>query len=191
MKNRNLSDIALLVICHVVGFGLVTVFSLFANQIAESFPSLPVRLLFPANLSPWEQSKMLVVPLSLIFFAEYFIVGKNFKNFMPAHFLIAFALPIIMTILYSLYTVFLGGLDSSGAQSMFLLTLLLAALLASILLVTSDKDLKKRSNLFIILYFSMNIAYIILTYHPPRLEFLGDIFNPFFDSVNNVFGPAY
>lgn len=191
MKNKNISDIILLAICHVVGFGLVTAFSLFANSIAENYPSLTVRLLFPANLSPWEQSKLLVVPLSLIFFAEYFVVGKKFKNFIPAHFLIAFALPIIMTILYSLYTIFLGELSSSGAQSMFLLTLLMAAMLASILLVTSEKSLLEYSTLFIILYFSINIAYIILTYHPPRFEFLGDVFNPFFDSVNNVFGPAY
>lgn len=190
MKNRNLSDVVLLAICHVVGFGLVTVFSLFANEVAETYPSLAVRLLFPANLSPWEQSKMLIVPLSLIFFAEYFIVGKNFKNYIPAHFLIAFALPIIMTIIYSLYTVFLGELSSS-AQSMFLLTLLLAAMLASILLVTSERSLLDYSMLFIVLYFCINIAFIVLTYYPPRLEFLGDVFNPFFDSVNNVFGPAY
>ncbi|MBN2879240.1 MAG: hypothetical protein JXN65_06365 [Clostridia bacterium] len=183
-KSRGLTDVQLLAVCHIIGFIIVSVFIAIAHKVASTYPSLTVRLLFPANMSPWEQGKLLVVPLSLFFFIEYFIVGKKFKNFIPVHFLVAFAIPVFLVLIYSLYSAAFGSLSNDGPQIVFSFTLLLAALLSSVMLVTAETNFNKFALLFIILYFLLNIAYIVFLFMPPKAAV-------FYDAVNKLYGPAF
>jgi len=135
-------------------------------------------------MSPWEQGKLLVVPLSLFFFVEYFIVGKKFKNFIPVQFLVAFAIPVFLVLIYSLYTVAFGTLSNDGPQIVFSFTLLLAAILSSAMLITAETNFNRLALLFIVLYFLLNIAYIVFLFFPPKAAV-------FYDSVNRLYGPAF
>ena len=185
MGNKiKLSDMQVLLICHTSAFLLIALYGLFANDLAEAFPSFISRMLMPANLSIWEQTKILVVPLSIIFPIEYFIIGKKYVNFIPAHLIIAFSVPMLMLGVYHLHNTFFGTMSMEGPQMVLSLTLLIAAFLASILFVTSETDMRKYALVFMILYFSLNVAYIIMLFSPPRLE-------TFYDPIHRVFGPAY
>jgi len=183
-RKSKLTDLHLLIIWHFIGLILVSSFGAIAHGIARNYPSIIVKLLFPANLSTWEQGKLLIMPLSLFFFLEYFIIGKKFKNYIPVHFLIAYVLPIAMVLLYVLYRITIGVMSNDGPQILFALILLLAAFLFSISLLTSEKDMTKYYKIFILLYFSLCIVYIIFTFIPLRVPL-------FYDPINELYGPAY
>jgi|GEM_PF-5271106 len=185
MAKRKLTDLQKLGICHFVGIVIISVYGTQVSEMMEMFTTNPIGKLFlPINRSIWEESKMLVVPLSIMFAVEYFIVGKNFKNFIPAHTIIAFTLPIVMILFNFGYGIFFGNLSMQGAQAVYFLTLVLAALLASILFVTSDKDMTKYFMPFIILYVILCISYIVFSFIPPKISI-------FYDVINEVFGPVY
>ena len=185
MGNKTkLSELQTLSICHIVSFILIAVYGLFANDLAEAVPSFITRMMLPANMSIWEQTKSLVVPLSIIFPIEYFIVGKKFVNFIPAHLIITFSLPMLTLGVYHIHNMFFGSMSLEGPQIILSLTLLIAAFLASILFVTSEVDMRKYAVVFMVLYFGLNIAYLVFMFFPPRIE-------TFYDPIHRVFGAAY
>lgn len=178
-------DIRTLIICHIVGFLLLVGFGAIAHSIARAFPNVVTRILLPNNLSLWEQGKIVVTPIFIIFTIEYFIVGKRFKNFIPAHLLIAFALPMLTYGVYHVHGFLFGnGLSLEGAHIVLSIAIILIAFLASYLLITSRIDLSKYTKLLIVLYIAMWIAYIVFSFVQPRWE-------TFFDSINETFGPAF
>lgn len=184
-KRKELSDLTILIISHAIGFLVVAGYAAFAHELSEAFPNIVGKLLLPTNLSLWEQGKMLVVPLCIIFPIEYFIVGRKFSNFIPAHLIIAFCLPMLLLGVFHVHGFIFGNrLSLEGAQTILSLALLLASFLASILLVTTEKDLTKYTIVFTILYIILAISYVVFSFMPPHSE-------SFFDPINELFGPAY
>lgn len=188
MKKKKITDIQILAICHFVALVLLSFFGANVFELAEKFAGSVVgRLLLPINRSMWEFSKMLLVPMGIIFLIEYFIVGKRMKNFAPAHLIIGFILPIALMIVLSGYNYFFGALSMQGAQAVFFLSLIIASFLLSIILVTSKMDLSKYKKLFLIfliLYISLFGMFVLFSFIRPELKL-------FFDFGANTYGPLY
>lgn len=178
-------DIKKLIICHIIGFFLLGAFGSVAHNIARAFPNVITRVLLPNNLSLWEEGKIVVTPILAIFMIEYFIVGKKFKNYIPAHLLIAIVLPMFTYGIYHVHGfVFGNSLSLDGAHIALSIALILTGFLASILLVTSKIEMQRYTTVLAILYIVMWIAYIVFSFVTPKAA-------TFYDAVNETFGPAF
>lgn len=127
---------------------------------------------------------MLVLPMSIIFIIEYFIVGRRLKNFIPVHVIIAFLLPIALMTLLAIFNFFFGSLSMQGAQAVLFLTLIIAAFFFSVAFVTTKRNLSKAMRVFLILYIVLCVLFVVFSFIRPELKL-------FFDYEANTFGPLY
>ena len=183
-KNKGqLSDIYILAICHFVGLVLMSVFGASVFNIVEGIPgSAATYLMLPINRSMWEFSKMLLGPISILFFIEYFIVGRRMKKFIPVHLIIATLIPIASLAVFSFFNYILGSISMQGAQAVFFLALLMGAFLLSILLMTSEIDFTKYAKWVLVVYISLCVLYMVFSFIRPQMRI-------FFDFEVNTYGP--
>ena len=94
---------------EMFGFLFVVIFgSLFHFVYQWSGNNRIVGLFTPVNESTWEHLKLLLAPMVLFSIVEYFAIGKDYPNFIPAKaFGILFGMVAIVAIFYT-YTGILG-----------------------------------------------------------------------------------
>lgn len=184
-NKRRLTDIQILAICHFVALVFISLFGANVFELVEKLSgTMAGKLLLPINRSIWEFSKMLLVPICIIFIVEYLIVGKRIKNFIPIHLIIAFLLPIALIIIMAIFNFFFGELSMQGAQAVLFLTVIIAAFLLSIALVTSKRDFSKYVVPFLIMYIILCGLYVGFSFIRPQIGL-------FFDFGANTYGPLY
>lgn len=184
MGKKKISNKTILFILH--GFGLVFAlgFGMFAHDAARVMSFFPGHILFPANLSLWEQGKILLTSMSLWFILEYIIIGRKIKGFIFIHTIIAAALPTIMLIVYLSQSQLFGGLSTTGAHIILTIALIIAGFSASAIMATSEKDYSVYTPYGIVIYTIIVLTYMLFTYLPPNLSM-------FYDEVNQAYGPVF
>lgn len=94
---------------EIAGFIFVVVFGSLLHFVYRWSGNNPiVGIISPVNESTWEHLKLLFVPMFLFSIIEYFVVGKEYANFIAAKSLgIVFGMLVIVAVFYT-YTGILG-----------------------------------------------------------------------------------
>jgi len=124
--------------------------------------------IFPVNESPWEHIKMFFFPAIIFYVAQYFIVGKNYKNFIAAHGASIVLMPIMM------FTMFYGyrlGLKIPESLNLDIVITFIAIALGSLIaykMTLSEKDYFKLNKLVPIVLVVLYLTYSLLTFFTPH-----------------------
>ncbi len=94
---------------EMIGFIFVVVLgSLFHFVYHWSGNNKFVGLFAPVNESTWEHLKLLIMPMVLFSIVEYFVIGKDYPNFIPAKALGILLGIIAIVVIFYTYTGILG-----------------------------------------------------------------------------------
>lgn len=181
--NKN-SHYKWLYVLHVIGFVFVCVYCAFAHVLAKISPNFLTYLIFPANLSLWEQGKLLLVGMSIWFIIEYFIIGRKLKGFLFVSSVVTVALPILMIIIYTSHSQLFGDFSTEMAHIILTVALVLAGFLSSAFMLTSEKDYSLFTPYGIALYAVVVLIYGVLTFIQPES-------GVFYDAINSSYGPVW
>lgn len=184
MKKKRISNKGILFILHGVGFVVVCFFGMIAHDAARAMPFFLGQALFPANLSLWEQGKILLTGMSFWFILEYIIIGRKIKGFVFIHTVIAAALPVLMLLIYLSHSQFFGGLSLEGAHIVLAVALILGGFVTSVIMLLSKKDYSVYAPYGIVAYAVIVLMYVLFTFLPPNLSM-------FYDEIHKAFGPIW
>lgn len=159
-------------------FGIFIVFLLaaFWHFLYDLLPSDFIGAISPVNESPWEHAKLFFIPVILYYVALYFIVGKEYPNFIFGHSIALLVMPIFMLLFYYAYKTLLPG------QHLFVLDMinsLLTVLLGAFVgykLTTSNKDFSGTAYdiIAMIIVIGMLTVYVVFTFNPPICDMFLD-----------------
>ncbi len=133
----------------------------------------PTAFLCAVNESVWEHLKLAFWPLILFSILEYFLWGKEHKNFWPAKAIAAYAAPIFIIVSFYTYTAILGTHNLIIDIAIFVLAVLISFWL-SYKIITDNKDYSRYNALAILLIILAAVLFILFTYNPPRLDLFKD-----------------
>ena len=168
---------------HIAGFFLAAFFIYLANNMYQNFPNKIVAMFFPINYSLWEQAKLYFLPTTFVAFIEFLIIGKYFKNFMVAHNIMTFFIPIIMITTYTLVDLVFPKLAEFTYTGMITgMVVLLIGWVLTYVICSSRKRLFVYTRKSILLLLFLQILFIIFTFVQPTWEYL------FFCPVYHVYG---
>lgn len=184
MTKKKISNKTILFILHGIGFVAVCFFGMIAHDAARAMPFFLGQTLFPANLSLWEQGKILLTGMSIWFIIEYIIIGRKIKGFVFIHTIIAAALPVLMLLVYLSHSQLFGGLSMEGAHIVLSVALILCGFVVSVIMTLSAKDYSIYTPYGIVVYAVVVLMYVLFTFLPPNLPM-------FYDEVNQAFGPVW
>lgn len=180
MKNKkNLAIVHFASMCASLGVVMG------AHYVYDVWPNLFTSLLFPVNESIWEHSKLFVLPVMAVYLIVYFIVGRKYKNYIPAAGLSILYMPLAMIVIYQIYLLispihhYISGIVVSTV-------ILIGAFIFSYKRAIRKKSISKKAT-YVILGFV--IVYLILmamfTYYPPKAKWLAWLF---MDHENMCYG---
>lgn len=142
----------------------------------------PIVGIFSAvNESQWEHFKMGIWPYFFFALIEYYFLKDCVSNFWVAKMIGIYAIPILIYIMFNLYTEILGKHVLAIDIGIFIVSII-AAQLISFAIITSDIVLPEAlEGLAIALIGLLLISLVVFTFFPPRLEI-------FRDSTNKTYG---
>ena len=141
-------------------------------------------MLFPSNLSLWEQGKILLTGMTVWFIVEYALVGRKMKGFVFIHTIIASALPILMLIIYMSHSTIFDDLSTGGPHIILTIALILLGFFTSVIMTLSKKDYSVYAPYGIVIYIVVILVYTVFTFLPPEASM-------FYDAENFVYGPVW
>lgn len=127
----------------------------------------------PVNESIWEHLKLLFFPIVLFSIAEYFFIGKEYPNFIPAKALSVTIGMLLIVVLFYIYTVIIGGHRLWADILLFVLGAVAAY--AYSLYIISQPSLGIAGQLIgagIIIVFILCFA--VFSYDPPHIPLFAD-----------------
>jgi hypothetical protein len=168
---------------EIAGFLFVIIFGTLIHFVYQwSGNNRMVGLFTPVNESTWEHLKLLLTPMVLFSIVEYFVVGKDYPNFIPAKALgILLGMIAILAIFYT-YTGILGK-NYLWAD---ILTFILGVAVAY---AYSWKIIKKQpigassQIIGIIIVFILILSFAVFSFYPPHIPM-------FLDPVTKSYGPS-
>ena len=181
---KKMSNTTKLFILHGIGFVAVCFYGAIAHDLAKLSPNFFTYMIFPANLSLWEQGKLLMTGMSLWFLLEYFLIGRKIKGFVFIHTVVSAALPILMLLIYMTHSQFFGDLSLEGAHIVLSVALILGGFMASAIMVSNSKDYSGLAPYGIVFYVVLALLYAVFTFLPPETAM-------FRDAVHNTSGPFW
>lgn len=155
------------------------------HYIYDIWPNLFTSLFFPVNESIWEHNKLFVLPIMLVYLIIYFIVGKNFKNYIPATFATLLYMPLSACLIYHIYLMIspvhhaISGILCSGI------------LFFGYFFLAYKRTVRKKqtNNITTIIIIALIVIFVIImavfTYYPPKATWLQWLF---MDSENMCHG---
>ncbi|MEX1377151.1 MAG: hypothetical protein AB1Z23_06715 [Eubacteriales bacterium] len=168
---------------HIAGFFLAAFFIYVANNVYHSHPNKFLAMFFPINYSLWEQAKLYFLPTTLVALIEFLIIGKYYKNFMVAHNIMTFFIPLIMIGTYSLVALLFPKLAELTYTGMVTgMVVLLIGWVLTYIICSSRKRLFVYTRKSILLLVILQILFIIFTFVQPKWEYL------FFCPVYKLYG---
>ena len=156
--------------------GVIIVFLLAGawHFLYDVLPCNFIGVISPVNESPWEHAKLFFVPAIIWYVIMYFIVGKDFSNYVFGHSIALLVMPIIMLLLFYLYRPLLEEtlpLDLLNA----VVTIAVGAFVAYKLTV-SQMVIHPCVQYVIatVIIIGMLVIYTVFTFHPPRCDLFFD-----------------
>jgi hypothetical protein len=141
-----------------------------------------VGLFTPINESTWEHLKLLILPMVLFSIAEYFAIGKDYPNFIPAKALGMILGMIAIVVIFYTYTGILG----SHYLWADILTFILGVAVAY---AYSWKNINKQpigtnaQVIGILIIFVLILSFAVFSLYPPHIPI-------FLDPVTNSYGAS-
>lgn len=158
-----------LFVWETIGFIFVIIFGTILHFVYEwSGNNKIVGIFSPVNESVWEHLKMLFFPMLLFSIIEYFMVGKEYKNFIAAKsFGILLGLLFIVIFFYA-YT----GIAGRNFLWMDILTFILGVMVAftySGRKITSAEASSKTNWASLLFLTALTLSFIVFTFRPPHI----------------------
>lgn len=101
MKNLKRNTIVSAVIILILGTVSHFIYQLTGSNTVAGF-------FFPVNESTWEHLKLILTPMFLVGLVQWFLYGREYKNFFPALFFGVIAGMLSITVLFYTYTGIVG-----------------------------------------------------------------------------------
>jgi hypothetical protein len=117
------------------------------------------------NESTWEHLKLAFWPTLIFSIVEWFVFGKELKNYCLATFLKLFSMPIIITVLFYGWLVFFQD-NFVWDISIFVIAVITGYCL-SFKILKIDKELKQEKISLFLIIVSI-IVFSLFTYYPPK-----------------------
>lgn len=160
----------------IIGVFVVFALAVFWHFIYELLPCDFIGAISPVNESPWEHVKLFFVPAILFYVVQYFIIGKEFPNYIFAHSIALLIMPIFMLLFYYTYKTLLP-IEETFVLDMInsVLTVLLGSYVGY-KLTTSDLMLSSLGHHIVamLIVFGMLIIYMTFTFNPPMCDMFLD-----------------
>lgn len=174
-----------LLIWHIAGAALAMLLIRYAHYVYDNNPSLFTSLFFPVNESIWEHNKLFILPVLPVYLLIYAVIGRKYKNYIPAALLSLIVMPILSSIFFEIYLLIAGTHHAiSGIIASVLI--LIAGFMLSWRLAIREKNAKKNIVITLAIFVVIFIAALaVFTYYPPKANFLSWLF---MDTVCNQYG---
>lgn len=130
--------------------------------------------IFPVNESVWEHVKLFLFPALIFYVFQYFIIGKNYKNFIFSHGIMLLLMPALTIGLFYFYRLVLKIPESLIIDIFITFIVIFLASLSAYRLTISKRNfgVLKYSTLVIVLV--LTTSYAILTFYPPHAPIFMD-----------------
>lgn len=133
-----------------------------------------VGIFAPINESVWEHLKLLFWPSFLFSILEYFVIGKNFENYIPAK-VISFYIGIfLIIILFYTYTGITGKDNLITDIAIFIISVIISQYIAYKLINSSVNFGVNGDRIAIIALVFLIFTFITFTFNPPKAPLFQD-----------------
>jgi len=174
-----------LAIVHFSGMIVSLLVAVLAHYVYDYYPSTFTSLLFPVNESIWEHAKLFVLPIMLVYLIIYFIIGRKFKNYLPATFASLIFMPIFSCIVFQIYLIVAGTHHPVSGIIFSALTFIIAFIL-SYFIAIQERQIKRSTIIFAVIGVVALIAIMaVFTYYTPKVDWLDWLF---MDHENMCYG---
>lgn len=126
-----------------------------------------VSVFSAVNESYWEHIKIVFWPLFLLYFVEFIIGGYEIASFIPAKTIALYSVPVSMIAMVFAYKYFTKKNVLALDIIAFLLTIVVAQVISSLMLSELNPSLWS-IGLSCIFLFIIMLAFMIFTKHPPK-----------------------
>lgn len=166
---------------EIIGFILVVIFGSLLHFVYQwSGRNRFVGSFAPVNESTWEHLKLLFVPMLLFSSVEYFVVGKNYPNFIPAKALGMLLGMIAIVFIFYTYTGILGKHYLWADVLTFVLGVAVACLYSW--RIINKQPIGSNANVIgIILVLVLALCFVVFSFDPPHIPL-------FLDPVTKSYG---
>ena len=125
------------------------------------------------NESVWEHLKLAFFPILIWGIAEWFIIGRNIKNFWLAKLASALSAPLIIVILFYGYVSVIGRNFLAADISIFIISVIIGTIID--ISILRMKEAPEWSNgLFAVIIAFFALVFIAFTFTPPKLPIFKD-----------------
>ena len=158
--------------------GIVIIFGLaaFWHFLFELLPCNVTAAVSPVNESPWEHAKLFFIPAILFYIVQYFIIGKQYPNYIFAHSIALLVMPVFMLLLYYAYSTLLP-IEETLVFDLIntLLTISLGSLIGYRLTI-SENDMNSTTHHIaaMVIIIGMLVIYTVFTFNPPMYDMFYD-----------------
>jgi hypothetical protein len=169
-----------IIVYHILGAVFATIFGSLLHFIYEISGYLkPVAVIGAVNESTWEHLKIAFWPVFIFLLIEYFIYGKNIKNFYFAKIKQLYTTPILIIVLFYGYTALIK--HNLFLDIFIFIIAIVIGYIVSYKILLWKKDFSKYNFLIISLAIILILAFSLLSYFPLK-NFL------FLDPVTGLYG---
>ncbi|HEX3037856.1 MAG TPA: DUF6512 family protein [Oscillospiraceae bacterium] len=168
---------------EIAGFLFVIIFGTLLHFVYQwSGNNKIVGLFAPVNESTWEHLKLLFTPMVLFSIVEYFAVGKNYTNYIPAKALGILLGMITIVVIFYTYTGILGKNYLWADILTFILGVAVAYAYSWKMihkpLIDTDSQI-----IGIMIILILILSFALFSYYPPHIPI-------FLDPVTKNYGPS-
>ena len=163
-----------------IGAGICFLLSIPLHFLFDFIGRYPLWVGFfvPVNESVWEHLKLLFYPGVLLGIIQYFIVGKDYANYVSAKIIGIFMGMLGIVALFYTYT----GIIGENFIVPDILTYVFGAIVMAIttIKVTKSGKYQRQKNLLVVALVSMAVLFTVWTYNPPSIGIFEDYESVFF-----------
>ncbi len=154
----------------IIGVFVVFVLAAGWHFLYDLLPCGFIAGIAPVNESPWEHAKLFFMPAIIWYVIMYFIVGKEFPNYIFSHAVALLFMPVFMLLLFYAYQTLLEEtlpLDIANSFITIALGQFLAYKLTTSKLKLSGPGYNTAAMAIIL---GMLAVYIVFTFNPPHCD---------------------
>lgn len=154
----------------IVGVVIIFLLASLWHFMYDWMPSGVSATIFPVNESPWEHVKLFFFPAIIFYVIQYYIVGKNYKNFIFSHGLMLLLMPALTLGLFYFYRLALNIPESLLIDIIITFICIALGSWAAYKLTLSDLKLqiwKYVALVIVLVLFTVNTIFTFYTPHKP------------------------
>lgn len=156
--------------------GIFVIFTLAAlwHFVYDWIPNGVTATIFPVNESPWEHVKLFYFPAIIFYVVQYFIIGKNYKNFIFSHGLMLVFMPALTLGLFYFYRNALSIPESLMIDIIITFFCISLGSFSAYKMSISKREIKGMNYVTLIIVLVLFTVNSILTFYPPHKQIFYD-----------------